>query len=131
MNSKIAPQQFARDYEVLFHILNGQDEGTLRNLIARLTNSEISIINRCNKMDETRLAFLHFIGQFFIAICQIIAVFGIMAYVVAISPDFGVGADAAVIAIIFAVFMGFIHAFWLIVDNFATWRVAKAKAQQQ
>ena len=82
-------------------------------------------------MEETRLAFLHFIGQFFIAICQFFAVLGIFAYIVDISPQFGAGADAAAIGIIFAILMGFLHAFWRIVDNFAAWRVAKTKVQQQ
>lgn len=82
-------------------------------------------------MEETRLAFVHFIGQFFIAICQFLAVFGILAYLVEISPQFGAGADAAAVAILFAIIMGWIHAFWRIVDNFAAWRLAKTKAQRQ
>jgi hypothetical protein len=75
-------------------------------------------------MKETRGALIHLIGQFILAIIQVLMAFAALAYIVDLAPS--VPASFVLLILTSLVFV-IMHALWRIIDNVAAWRIAKAK----
>jgi hypothetical protein len=76
-------------------------------------------------MTEVRKAQVNFIGQFLLAIFQIIAVLGVMSYIFAIEPPIPTGGEGLILAILGFGIGGIIHAIWRILNGYFTWQAAK------
>jgi hypothetical protein len=75
-------------------------------------------------MKETRGTLIHLIGQFILAIVQVVMAFAALAYIVDLSPTVP---DSFILLILASLVFVIIHALWRIIDNVAAWRIAKAK----